>query len=434
MLPYKGRIRITSVQMPSRTVMGKTAPHNGMDLVGDDKRIYAVQSGAVVVSVNTEPPNSAWQFGSRVWIKDAQGKIACYNHLSERLVKEGDQIKAGQQIGVEGSTGRSTGSHLHFEVRDRLGAGYKVYSAAEYLGIPNVTGIYTPKSEPAERGDAMFKGIDVSHHNGTIDWRKVKESGIDFAMIRAGYGFSASQVDKKFKYNITNALKYGIDCGSYWFSYATNPAEARAEASLFLQVIKPYPLEYPIAFDFEYDSVIYAEKKGVTITSSLASEIADAFMDECAKAKYYIVNYTNNDYLQRYFTSPKLKQYEVWLARWTSTKPLNATGLWQYTVATAGTVPGIKTEIDMNYSFKDYPSIIKAAGLNHLRPVELPVKLMEKGDVVKVITPFIYGTQKKFTVLHREYDVIQRTNNRVVIGKNGKITAAIEVRYLEKVR
>ena len=141
--PYKGDFRLTSPQMAARTVMGETAPHLGIDLVGKTKNIYAVTSGTVLKSeITVDRNNDAWMFGNRVWIRDAAGKIACYHHLATRKVFAGHVVNAGDLIGIEGSTGRSTGSHLHFEVRDRLGVGYKVFSAAEYLGIQNVTGLY----------------------------------------------------------------------------------------------------------------------------------------------------------------------------------------------------------------------------------------------------------------------------------------------------
>ncbi len=297
----------------------------------------------------------------------------------------------------------------------------------------------------------MFKGIDVSHHNGVIGWRKVKESGIDFAIIRAGGG---NYVDRQFKANMTNALRYGIDCGSYWFSYAVDRAEAVAEAKMFLSVVKPYKMTYPLAFDYEYDSVNHALKDhGITITAMMACDIADGFMSEIAKAGYCVVNYTNNDYIKRYFNFPVMSKYEVWLARWTKTKPSNVTGLWQNEVrgsvadvqaypqraTVVGGVPGIKGAIDMDISYKDYPSIIKSAKLNNLadKPTAVPKKpetIFLAGELVKVKKPIIYGTTKRFIILFRDYEVIQdQKNDRVVIGKKGRVTAAIAAENLERI-
>jgi len=123
--------------------------HTGIDLVGTDKSIYAVSNGTVVISsIITDKTNPSWGFGSRVWIRDANNKIVCYNHLLIRKVAQGQTVKAGDLIGVEGATGdvypALTGVHLHFEIRDRLGVGYKNFNAYEYIGIPNQCGTYNP--------------------------------------------------------------------------------------------------------------------------------------------------------------------------------------------------------------------------------------------------------------------------------------------------
>ena len=160
MYPYKSDFRVTSPQMENRTVMGVTANHNGIDLVGVDKNIYAVSDGAVVKSeIITNRANINWEFGNRVWIRDKDGKIVCYNHLASRKVAVGQTVRAGDLIGVEGATGRVTGSHLHFEVRDRLGAGYKCFSAAEYIGIPNATGVIAVVPAPVDTLDDVIQHI-----------------------------------------------------------------------------------------------------------------------------------------------------------------------------------------------------------------------------------------------------------------------------------
>lgn len=108
----------------------------------------------------------------------------------------------------------------------------------------------------------MFKGIDVSAYQSDIDYDKLK---VDFVIIRAGYG--QKTIDKKFKRNIEECNKRGIPCGVYWFSYALNANMARNEAKACLAAIAPYKIEYPVCFDFEYDSVTYAAKKGVKVVN-----------------------------------------------------------------------------------------------------------------------------------------------------------------------
>ncbi len=100
-------------------------------------------------------------------------------------------------------------------------------------------------------GGEDMKGIDVSVHNGDIDWQKVKADGIDFAIIRAGYGKLESQKGQKFEQNYKNAKATGIPIGAYWYSYAMTPEEAELEADVFLSVIKGKQFEFPVYFDLE---------------------------------------------------------------------------------------------------------------------------------------------------------------------------------------
>ena len=106
------------------------------------------------------------------------------------------------------------------------------------------------------------KGIDLSTYQKEVDWQKVKDAGITFAILRAGFGNSANQQDAMFETHMKGALAVGLPVGVYWFSYARSVEEARKEAKACLSVIEPYKarLTYPVFFDFEYDSATYAEK------------------------------------------------------------------------------------------------------------------------------------------------------------------------------
>ena len=109
------------------------------------------------------------------------------------------------------------------------------------------------------------KGIDVSKHNGAIDWKKVASEGVKFAMIRAGYGKYEEQKDACFEANITGALENGIAVGAYWFCYALDAGDALLEAQVCDKILAPYrdKLTYPVFYDFEYDTEAYAQKAGV---------------------------------------------------------------------------------------------------------------------------------------------------------------------------
>lgn len=209
------------------------------------------------------------------------------------------------------------------------------------------------------------KGIDVSQWQGTIDWEKVKAAGIEFAMIRAGYG--QNNIDPQFKRNISECNRLGIPCGIYWFSYAYTEAMAIREAEYALAAVEPYKLEYPIAFDYEGASVDYAKKNGVVPDKAHVTALANAFCGRIEQAKYYAMVYTNPAYLSQYYDSYVPKSYDIWLAQWPANpdpaaKPAQAGGIWQYT--NSGTVAGISGRVDMDAAYYDYPAIIKANGLN----------------------------------------------------------------------
>lgn len=207
-----------------------------------------------------------------------------------------------------------------------------------------------------------MKYIDISTFQGEPDFEKVKDE-VDGVIIRAGYG--QNNIDAQFKRNISECNRLGIPCGVYWFSYAYTEEMARKEAEYCLAAIRPYKVELPVCYDFEYDSVDKAAKKGVGIGKTLATALVHAFCGTIEKAGYYAMNYTNGDYLNRYFDETTLR-YDLWYAAWPKNPdpadPPRKCGIWQFT--SKGRINGIKGNVDTNYVYKDYPAIIKAAGLN----------------------------------------------------------------------
>lgn len=194
-----------------------------------------------------------------------------------------------------------------------------------------------------------LKGIDVSQWQGNIDWQKVKGAGVQFAMLRAGYG--RNNLDTKFHRNAQGAAAVGIPVGLYWFSYALNVEMARKEAQYAVELAKKYKITWPIAYDLEYDTVSYAAKNGITITKSLATQMAIAFCEEIKRLGYIPMVYTNLDYLNRYFDRSKLP-YDLWYAQYASTASVADKEIWQY--SSKGSVPGIAGNVDMNHGYKDY--------------------------------------------------------------------------------
>lgn len=203
-------------------------------------------------------------------------------------------------------------------------------------------------------------GIDVSYHNGEIDWKRAQESGIEFAIIRGGFG--KNNIDKQAHNNFIKCNSIGLPVGMYWFSYAYTENMARCEARYAVALAKMHVLEYPIYFDFEYDSADYMYRKaGVHATKHLVTELAKAFCDEVEKAGYYAGIYANNDYVKNYYESTIFERYDLWYASYVS-NPLIDAHLWQFT--STGTVPGVVGNVDMNRARIDFPEIIKRKCLN----------------------------------------------------------------------
>lgn len=194
-----------------------------------------------------------------------------------------------------------------------------------------------------------YTGIDVSTHNGKIDWSKVKYA-IDFAIIRAGYG--ANHIDARAKENVAGCIENIIPFGLYWFSYALSAEDARKEADYICDFADTHKPAYPIAFDWEYDSDKYAETQGIKVTNNLRKEMATAFLSRVTQRGYTPMLYVNPDYLQyKGLNNIPVKHY-TWLASWTVDRPLKYKhDIWQFT--SKGEVQGIAGHVDLNYCYVD---------------------------------------------------------------------------------
>lgn len=209
-----------------------------------------------------------------------------------------------------------------------------------------------------------YKGIDVSKWQGTINWDKVKKSGIEFAIIREGYGNKMpSQIDSKFKDNIKGAKSVGIPVGVYHYSYAKNPEDAANEANFCLENIQDYQLEYPVVFDIEDSSMTNLGRRTLT-------DICASFCDMIEVAGYYAMIYTNPNWIKNYLYADELLcKHDLWLAQWNCKKPSYSCGIWQH--SETGKIDGINGNVDLNISYKNYPEIMKNKGLNGFRATSL---------------------------------------------------------------
>ena len=205
-----------------------------------------------------------------------------------------------------------------------------------------------------------YRGIDVSRWQGEIDWKKVKESGIKFAMIRMGLGNkndSGMRLDEYFIRNVREARAAGVDIGCYFYSYAHNIVEANEEAQFVIDTLRDYPgvFTYPIVLDLE--------SRGLeALGKDVLTNVILAFGAAIEKAGYYFAFYSNPNWLTYMLHADKLTNFDLWLAEWKE-KPTyeGKFTIWQYGV---DKVNGINGDVDMDISYKNYPEIIKANGFN----------------------------------------------------------------------
>ena len=206
----------------------------------------------------------------------------------------------------------------------------------------------------------MIKGIDVSIWQGNIDFGKVKASGIDFVIIRAGYGREVSQKDNCFEQNYNAAKAAGLDVGAYWYSYADSAEDAVREAKACMEIIKGKKFEYPIYFDLEEQSQ-FAKGK------NFCDSVIKSFCGELEKHSYLAGLYCSTYYLNNYVSNSVAGKYALWVAQYNyrCTYTANKYGIWQY--SDEGRVNGINGNVDMNYCYTNYPIIVKAEGYNGYR-------------------------------------------------------------------
>lgn len=193
-------------------------------------------------------------------------------------------------------------------------------------------------------------GIDVSEFQGDIDWKAVKQDGVDFVMMRLGFRGSetgALVLDSRFKENIKGARKAGLDVGVYFFSQAVTPEEAIEEARYVLKHIRGKGVRYPIAFDME---PIDGTERAAKLKKEEKTAIADAFCQVIDRNGHKPMIYGNPKWMRKHIDLSYLSDYDKWLAHYADrTTYRSAFRMWQYT--DSGSVDGISGPVDMNLCF-----------------------------------------------------------------------------------
>lgn len=210
---------------------------------------------------------------------------------------------------------------------------------------------------PVNAYSYLSYGIDVSHARGKIDWDKVKAAGIDFAIIRSGYGKYDFQKDNYFDDNYSNAKRVGIKCGTYWYSYAVSVEDAYQEADVCYSIIKNCTFEYPVFFDLE-DATISNSCSKQKIT-----QIALAFCERMSSYGYDVGVYANTNWFTNYIDKNQIISggYDIWQAHYpvkggtvdpTQYDKSDICNMWQY--SENGHIDGVNGYVDLDVSYTNY--------------------------------------------------------------------------------
>lgn len=214
-------------------------------------------------------------------------------------------------------------------------------------------------------------GIDVSHHQGAIDWAKTASelrrvnngTSPGFAILRAGYsnrnGKGGLWEDSQFTANVAGCEKNGVPMGVYFYCYDQSPEAARITAKHVVNLLKGHKWDYPIYYDVEY------EPYNKTCGKAQNTAIIKAALEVLEQAGYYAAVYCSRDFFLNYTNLSSLSGFDKWEAAYTSSDTASVeNGLWQYSSKNALGIAGFGSSLDCDVSYKDYPAIMRSAGLN----------------------------------------------------------------------
>lgn len=214
-------------------------------------------------------------------------------------------------------------------------------------------------------------GIDVSHHQGTINWQQTASelrrvnggSSPGFALLRAGYsarhGKGGLWTDGQFLANIRGCEQNNIPKGVYFYCYDQSAAAARLTAQQVVKMLDGHKWDYPIYYDVEYEPFNKSCGKATN------TAIIQAALEVLEAAGYYAAVYCSRDFFLNYTNLSALSGFDKWEAAYTATDTAAVqNGLWQYSSKNALKIAGFGKSLDCDVSYKDYPAIMRQAGLN----------------------------------------------------------------------
>ena len=242
---------------------------------------------------------------------------------------------------------------------------------SKYTGIT-----YTHNSK--FKNKELVYGMDVSQHNGKINFKKAKRDGIEFVFIRVGYtGYTKSSfslnLDKKYKTYIKDATKAGLKVGVYWYSQSTKVSEAKKEAKALLKAIKGYSITMPVVFDYEFADTKKGRLDSAKLSKTNMTANALAFLNTVSNAGYDACIYASENFLGEHLYANQISSsFKVWLANYSSkTNYKGDYEFWQHTAK--GRVSGMRGNVDINFWYKGENSTYLGTQVYTSAPIECGV-------------------------------------------------------------
>ena len=263
-------------------------------------------------------------------------------------------------------------------------------------------------------------GVDISEHNGNVDFGKMKAQGIKFVMLRASCGHFTE--DKKVRENVKKCKSANMPYGFYHYSYADTDANARKEAQSFLKLCRELGgYTYPLNLDME-DADGWKKRNGVGDDQNIRT--IKIFKEVIEGAGDYLTLYMSKSWFNRLraINSKIIDSIDPWLAHWGISKPSMSCGMWQYT--SDGVVSGSSARTDMNYAYKDYPAIITKMKKDPVPEDTKPTKpntnpsTLKEGQKVKIkssATNYVTGESIPSWVKKETYTILQLGTGKVLL-------------------
>ena len=353
-----------SLKDGSNDITAKSSDKNiaTVKVKGKSVEITGVKPGTANVTVSVDGGNASAvcavtvkqgaEYDKSTLLKDNSGnQLYVHENDSYREAVYADYYKDGVKFFKRGETkytGWQTidGKVYFFDASGKKVTGEQVIQGAKY----------TFGSDGALITGSGTMGIDVSKHNGTIDWAAVKNSGVSYVIIRCGYrGYTQGSliIDPKFEQNIKGATAAGLKVGVYFFSQAVDEVEAVEEASFVLDAVKGYKISYPIYLDVEYSGAAGNKGRADGLSKSARTSVCKAFCETIRSGGYTAGVYANRTWLETMLDPSQISSHKIWLAQYAAAPTYKGRyDMWQY--KSTGKVSGITGNVDMNLSYLGY--------------------------------------------------------------------------------